>query len=418
MDNFFRELRLALRDRVVLLTLLGVTLLSSYSIINGLNESAAEQATIERISALAHEDREHSLAQLSDAGSAAYYAFHFTYHPPSSLAFIARGIRDDLPWKHRLRMLALEGQIYETDSGNPELSRIGKLDFAFVVAFLLPLLSILLLYDLRAVEIRNNRWAFLSVTHGNGNRLLLIRAALRSALLFIGVIVPLIVSIAINGANLEAVMWVIGAVALNLIIWCFIAQAIFKRVDSGPTTAALLLGCWFILSVVIPVGGKLSVEHLMPVPKGGELLLTQREVVNDAWDLPKENTMTPFFERHPQWANSPKIAKAFEWKWYYAFQQVGDQTVEQLSEQLRSGITRRDRAMNLISLASPPLLTKRLLTRAAGTDITAFQQYDRCVRDFHQSLREFYYPMLFGGVAYSLDKMHDLPVFTPCTDPG
>jgi len=33
-------------------------------------------------------------------------------------------------------MLALEGQIYESDSGNPELSLIGKLDFAFVAAFL------------------------------------------------------------------------------------------------------------------------------------------------------------------------------------------------------------------------------------------------------------------------------------------
>ena len=67
--------------------------------------------------------------------------------PPSALAFAARGVRDDLPWKHRIRMLALEGQIYETDAGNPELSRIGKLDFAFVAAFLLPLLLILLLHD-------------------------------------------------------------------------------------------------------------------------------------------------------------------------------------------------------------------------------------------------------------------------------
>jgi len=73
---------------------------------------------------LANEDRDHSLASQSDAGGAAYYAFHFTYDPPSSLAFVSRGIRDDLPWKHRVRMLALEGQIYETDSGNPELSRM------------------------------------------------------------------------------------------------------------------------------------------------------------------------------------------------------------------------------------------------------------------------------------------------------
>jgi len=420
MDSLFRELSrelgLALRDRVVLFTLLGITALSIYSVATGLSESAAEQATIERVKKLANEDRDHSLASQSDAGGAAYYAFHFTYDPPSSLAFVSRGIRDDLPWKHRVRMLALEGQIYETDSGNPELSRIGKLDFAFVAAFLLPLLSILLLYDLRAGEIRNNRWAFLSVTSGNGNQLLRVRASLRSALLFIGIILPFIVSAVINGADFWDVMLVVSAVAFNLVFWRFIAQIIFKRVESGPTTAALLLGCWFIFSVVIPVGGKLVVEQVITVPKGGEILLTQREAVNDAWDLPKEATMVPFFERHPQWVNSPEITKAFEWKWYYAFQQVGDQNVERLSEQLRSGIARRDHAMGLVSFASPSLLTKRFLSRAANTDVASFQRYDSCVRSFHLKLREFYYPMLFGNIAYSSEQMRSLPAFVPCTD--
>ena len=415
MDNLLREVRFALRDRVVVLALLGVTLLSSYAVINGLNETTSEHATIERVTKMVNEDRAHNLAEQSDPGSAAYYAFHFTYDAPSSLAFVSRGVRDDLPWKHRLRMLALEGQIYETDSGNPELSRIGKLDFAFVAAFLLPLLSILLLYDLRAVEIRNNRWAFLSVTGGNGNRLLLIRAALRSVLLFIAMVIPFLIAAIIHQAIGLGTLLVLAAVALNLIFWCFISLYVLTRVESGPTTAALLLGCWFILSIVVPVASKFFIEHTITVPKGGELLMTQREAVNDAWDLPKEATMDPFIERHPQWTNTPKIAKPFEWKWYYAFQQVGDQTVEQLSEQLRSGIARRDDAMGLVSLVSTPLLTKRLLSRAANTNVAAFQRYDSCVRNFHLSLREFHYPMLFGDVEYSSDQMRNLPTFKPCT---
>ena len=414
MARLLHELKFALKDRLVLSAFVGIVLLSSYSLINGLKASVSEQATIERITKLVGDDREYNLAQQSDAGSAAYYAFHFTYDSPSALSYIARGVRDDLPWKHRIRMLALEGQIYETDSGNPELSRIGKLDFAFIAAFLLPLLSILLLYDLRAVEIRNNRWAFLSVTHGNGKRLLLARAALRSALLLIAMIVPFIISAISNQVPIGDAMLAVSAVALNLIFWCLIAQFVFMRVESGPTTAALLLACWFILSVVIPVGGKFFVEQIIAVPKGGEILLTQREAVNDAWDLPKESTMTPFIARHPQWLNTAKIEKPFEWKWYYAFQQVGDQTVEQLSQHLSSGIARRDEAMSLVSFTSPPLLTKRLLSRAANTDVAAFQRYNNCIRDFHASLREFHYPMLFGDLEYSAKHMLNLPEYKPC----
>jgi len=203
-------------------------------------------------------------------------------------------------------------------------------------------------------------------------------------------------------------------VALNIIFWCFIALFILNRIESGPTTVALLLGVWLMFSVVIPVGGKFFVEQTITVPKGGEILLLQREAVNDAWDLPKEVTMSPFLERHPQWVNTPKISRPFEWKWYYAFQQVGDQSVEHLSKELRSGITRRDNAMQIVSFISPPLLTKRLLSRTANTDIKAFQEYDACVRNFHLSLREFHYPMLFGDVAFSSEKIKSLPTFTPC----
>jgi len=415
MDSLFRELKFALKDRVVLISLMGITLLTAYSLNIGIKESESEQALIERTDEFVAQDRQFNLAKQNEAGGAAYYAFHFTYDPPSSLAFVSRGIRDDLPWKHRIRMLALEGQIYETDTGNPELSKVGKLDFAFVAAFILPLLFILLLYDLRAVEIRNNRWAFLSATSGNGRRLLLGRTVLRSALLFIALVIPFIAVAIANNASFSGSLIVIGAVALNCIFWCLIAFVVLTRIESGPTTAALLLGCWFIVAIVIPVGGKFVVEQSISVPNGGEILLTQREAVNDAWDLPKEMTMTPFLNRHPEWKSTPEIARPFEWKWYYAFQQVGDQMVEPLSNALRSGVAKRDGVMSMVSLLSSPLLTHRLLSKAARTDVQSFQRYDSCVRLYHQRLREFHYPMLFGDIVYSSELVAKLPPFKPCS---
>ena len=415
MDSVIRELRFALQDRVFLLTLVVGGLLSIFTIENGLEESAAEKALIERVESVVDEDREFALAGQSDPGGAAYYAFHFTYDPPSELAFAARGVRDEVPWKHRMRMLALEGQIYETDTGNPELSRVGKLDFAFLVAFLAPLLLILLLYDLRAIEIRNNRWAFLSVTSGNGNKLLRNRALLRVVLLYLCIVIPFIVVAFSSNAGFINIALIAAMIAFNFLFWLCIALFIVSRVESGPTTAALLLGVWFLFAVVIPVSGKLVVEKVISVPNGGEILLTQREAVNDAWDLPKEATMTKFIERHPEWAYTPEIGRPFEWKWYYAFQQVGDQTVETLSQDLRAGITKRDQAMGIVSLASPSLLTTRLLSKVANTNIASFQRYDTCARDFHSSLREFHYPMLFGDTEYSSEQMQELPTFEPCT---
>ncbi len=414
MDSAAREFRFALRDPVVVLTLVVGTLLSAFTIFSGLQEVGAERAQIERVRQMVDSDRTYALENQSDAGSAAYYAFHFTYDPPSPLAFAARGVRDDLPWKHRIRMLALEGQIYETDAGNPELSRIGKLDFAFVAAFLLPLLLIILLHDLKAGETRNNRWTFLSATSGNGARVLQQRALLRSGLLFVCIMTPFVIAAVLSAASAVNVLVVLGAVAVNVVFWSCLSMFVASRVEAGPTAAALLLGGWFILAVALPVGGKLAVEKSTSAPKGGEILLTQREAVNDAWDLPREATMTPFYERHPEWADAEPVSEGFDWFWYYAFQQVGDQTVEAMSQALRESVAARDRAMSFISFASPPLLVDRTLASAAKTDITSFQAYDRCVRDFHAELRAFHYEMLFGNTKYGAEVMEGLPTFAPC----
>lgn len=419
MVSFFNdtvsELRFMFRDRLVLATMVVAIFLAAFTLASGLQEIETEKKLIERVTSLVTEDRDVILGKQSDAGGAAYYAYHFTYAPPSDLAFASRGMRDDLPWKHRLRMLALEGQIYETDTGNPELSRIGKLDFAFIAAFLLPLLAILLLYDLRSSEIRNNRWDFLSATSGSGTSLLIKRAALRSLFLFLCIAAPFTLTAIIAGSSFDKTLLVIGALALNTVVWLVFSLIVVSRIESGPTAAALLLSIWFITAVAIPVGGKLTVENTITVPKGGEILLMQRETVNGAWDLPKQDTMTPFILQYPEWADASDIKKPFEWKWYFAFQQVGDQTVAPMSKQLHYGITARDKAMALVALASPSLLTARLLSQAAQTNIASFQRYDACVRAFHASLREFHYPMLFGQVKYSAERMSNLPLYEPCT---
>lgn len=414
MDKFIRELKFAIKDRTLVLSLIGLFILSCYSLFIGLQETSSEHAMIERTKTLVYQDQEYNLAKQSDVGSAAYYVFHFSYDPPAPLAFVSRGIRDDLPWKHRLRMLALEGQIYESDTGNPELSKIGKLDFAFVAVLLFPLLIILLLFDLRAIEIRNKRWAFLSVTSGNGKRLLFTRAALRSSLLYSVLMFPFVITSIILGVSLSSSLVACAAVAFNCVFWFLLTYFIFIRIESGPTTAAILLGCWFVFVIAIPVGGKYLVEKSITVPKGGEILLSQREAVNDAWDLPVDATMNPFIESHPQWSDTPKIEQGFEWKWYYAFQQMGDERVENASKALRSGIAKRDQAMSIVALLSPTLLTDRLLAKVAKTDVTAFLNYDTCVRNFHQSLRAFHYPMLFGNVEFSLEHMENLPRFEAC----
>ncbi|MEM7098605.1 MAG: DUF3526 domain-containing protein [Pseudomonadota bacterium] len=406
-----REAWFLMRDRGLLSWLLVITCLSTFSVWSGLAEVEQQRATIERLLIADKEDRIAELAKQSDWGSAAYYSFHVTYDPPSDFAFAAMGQRDTLPWKHRLRMLALEGQIYEHDAGNPELALIGRFDFAFFAAFVLPLILIFLLHSLKANERVAGRFDLLNATARNDLMLWRTRAILIALSAASATILPMLLAGAASGVGAITLFSAAALVGLYVVFWVVVCVLFAGWERSAQVVLSALVGVWILLGTILPTGGRLIVDAFVPVPTGADILMTQREAVNDAWDLPVEDTMTPFVERHPEWTGYIHTGEGFDWPWYYAFQQVGDQKTEALSLAYQQGRLERDRMAGLISLITPPALLERLLAQLAQTDLRTAIAYENRVRAFHAELRTFFYPMLFQQQAYDAGKLTDLPRF-------
>ena len=414
MADLRREILFAWRETSVRWMLFTAFAFGLVSLLLGGLEIRDQKQQIESLLAQDQADRAYVLDGRTDPGDIAYSVFHLTYDPPSDLAFTALGVRDELPWKHRLRALALEGQIYETDAGNVELSLLGKLDFAYFVAFLLPLFVIGLLYDVNARERREARYELVCAASPLGERVLLIRAIARALLLVGAIGLPLLLLLLISGIPLGAAIALLGIVIAHTAFWLVLSRFVTQRNIEGITAAISLVSVWILLAVVVPVLGKVGVERIYAVPNGGDILLTQRETVNDAWDLPKSATFEPFLEVHPEWSDYVDMDRPFEWKWYYAFQQVGDQVAEPLSSSLYSGMADRRDAVGWLSVLSPPLLVEQTMMKLADTDVSRHLHYIGCARAFHKRIRHFHYPMLFEQEPFSEAKMADLPEFEPC----
>jgi len=161
----------------------------------------------------------------------------------------------------------------------------------------------------------------------------------------------------------------------------------------------------------VPVASDLAIDEMVESPDGGEILLVQREAVNDAWDLPHSATWDAFLATHPQWQGKTQMGPSFEWKWYYAFQQVGDQKAEALSLAYRQATLEKDELASHFALVSPPMLTQRLMSSIAETDTLASMKYEQRIRDYHKMLREFYYPLFFNKQEFSLETMSEVPQF-------
>ena len=407
-----REGRFLLRDRAALVWIAIGFVLSVTAVALGLLEIDMQR---DELAAMQQLDRAERAAVLEDEyewGGAAYYVFHLTADPPSDFAFAALGQRDTSPWKHRIRMLALEGQIYETDAGNPDLALVGRFDFAFVAALLAPLLVILLLFDLRSGERTAGRLDLIEASARSGSAVWRARALWRVGALGAALLLPLWLGGIAAGAGALTLLAASATVALYLAFWAWLTLRLSSAERTGSVNLTVALGVWLALCAVLPAALTAGIERAVALPEPGDIMLTQREAVNDAWDLPKSATWEPFLARHTQWTAASEPEEGFDWNWYYAFQQVGDQVAEPLSLAYREGRARRDALAGWSSVVSPATALQRILERMARTDARASLAYENRVRNFHAKLRAHYYPRLFEQQEFDADTAQDeLPRF-------
>lgn len=414
MSLWKHELRLLIRARLTVVALALLTILSVASVVAGMAEVARQRAAIAAIPAAQAEDISavaDYVGRTKDAGSAAYYSFHPTWDAPSPLAFAALGTRDVSPYILRVRALGLEAQIYDGDTFNPELALPGRFDFAFVLVFLAPLFVIALFHDLVSGEREAGRLRTLTALPRGGAGLMRRRTLLRWALLWAALALPFAVGAAWSGVGASIILLILLLIAAYLLFWIGSAALIGRLRWSSVANAATLASCWLVLVLIGPTLANVAINRAVPISQGAEIALAQREQVNHAWDIPRDETMRRFYANHPRWANSAPLGPEFHYKWYFAFHQNGDERVAEEVRAYREGLERREAAARSLSWVLPSVGVQTLLTRLADTDLTAQLAYQDRIRAFHKRLREFYYGYLFSDRPFEREDFARTPTF-------
>ena len=295
---------------------------------------------------------------------------------------------------------------------NPELARTGRLDLAFVAAFLAPLVLLLLLHDLVAGEREAGREGLLLTSAVRERRLWAPRIGVRVLAVFLALALPFLGGALVSGAGLVETL--LGLVALGgaVLLWERPLCGSRSALVPPPWIATQGLLLWVVLALVLPAAARLVIDAQVDAVEGADVSMLQREAVNDAWDLPKAATMEPFYASHPEWSESAPV-EAWHWKWYYAFQQVGDEKAAPLVADYRAALVARDRLAGWVAFASPSIAVQRWLQRLAETDTTATLAYEDRIRAFHKQIRTFYYPMLFRDAPFDASLFERLPAFEP-----
>ncbi|GGF06195.1 ABC transporter permease [Hymenobacter cavernae] len=389
---------------LVLLTSL-VLLVGLYGIYYGTTEIGRQRQHLAELPALAHhnvEELKTKFPEPADAGEIGYYHTTFAVHHPTPWASLSLGQRDVNPYYVKLRLLGLQGQLYASENVNPAKVLSGNFDLAFVLVYLFPLLIIALSFNLLSSEKEQGILPLLLAQPVSAALVVGAKLAFRLALvlglaLVLSGVAMLWARVPLDG---RVGLW-LALVMLYCLFWFGLAFLVTGLQRNSAFNAVALVGLWLVLVVLVPGLLNVYVSAARPVPQGIELTVKQREEIHGGWDKPKTETMNRFFALYPQWRDTTTIKEHFVWRWYYAFQHLGDQSVQPLAVAYTDGLRQRYELVNRLNWLSPAINAQTSLNALAGTDLPTHLAFQRSATRYHDTLRAFYYPYLFRQVAFT-----------------
>jgi len=394
------ELRLLLRGGPVPAGLAILVVAGVLAIAHGRTVIGRQLDTLERrADAQATEHRRvfDPLPASANAGDQLYYLAYHTARMPSSWAALVIGQRDVHPFNLKIRLHALQGQLYDADLGNPLLAALGHFDLAFVLVVLVPLVIVAITFNVHSAEVEGGTWALLRSQPTSAVRILGERCLLRALLVWLPVLGLLLLAVLWAGVPVDG-RWclVAGGSLVYVIIWTGAALGIAALRRSSDFNLLALLGVWVVWTALGPALMNVAAAARYPLPEAMELTVLQRQGYHGAWDEPLDAVMSAFYRRYPEWRSYPVPRDQYSNAWYYAMQQRGDDMAEAAARRYRQGLEARDAWLARLSWTCPPAAFHRLLTGVARTDLAGHLAYLDSVAAYHERLKRHFLPVIFS----------------------
>ncbi|MFZ0599161.1 MAG: DUF3526 domain-containing protein, partial [Flavobacterium sp.] len=203
-----------------------------------------------------------------------------------------------------------------------------------------------------------------------------------------------------------------GLGILYILFWFAISFFIVSLQKNSNFNAVILLTIWLFLIIILPAIINTYVVNKYPIPEALELTVKQRNAYHEKWDMDKKITMDKFYHHYPQFKKYPLPEGEFNWLWYYAMQQAGDDDSAKQSQELENKLQQRNRASQLIAQFIPTLHTQIQLNEIAKSDLGNQLLFLKETKLFHEKMRLYFYPKIFDNAEVSKENWSKFKVET------
>jgi len=390
-----------LRSRAVLSSLVLIVVLGAISIGIGHQFLSQKSAAIDQVENYqkGHIERNVSLHN-DDLGLLLYYVRFAFVNAPTRLAGLSIGQSDINPNVQRLTILNLEAQKYDADLVNPMNLQSGNLDLSFVLIYLFPLLIIVFTFNLLSEETETGTWRLVSVQTPSKLKYLLTKLSVRVILIYAVLGILLMVAKFLLSIPLDVNFMMVTILSfLYMAFWFALCFFVINFKKNSGFNALLLLSIWLVLLILLPAGMNAYLTNKYPVPEALSTMISQRDGYHTKWDTDKRETLQKFYDHYPQFQEFGYPTEGFNWIWYYAMQQMGDDDSANDTKALRKKMTEREITSKQLSAFLPNMHLQLAFNELAGTSLDQHLNFLGATGDFHEELRLFFYPSIFKGLS-------------------
>ncbi len=268
---FLYEWKHFVRSPFKVVALVLFVLAGGYGLHNGASLYQEQMTEIERINGTIDEERQKYMAYYDEGKvgpenspwidlSTPFWAiwFNHIYHfkTPSPALVYSMGQAEQYGFYKRITFWASP---YDSDMtkeiANPERLQVGTLDFTFTILFLLPLLLLILLYNLKSAEAEQGFLPLIEVQAASGNTWLLSRVGF-----YVGLVFVVIVGLLLYGAVLTDLFSSAGSTFgqvllysfLYLLFWSTIYYLILQSGTSIIGNTLKMVSVWLLFGFIVP----------------------------------------------------------------------------------------------------------------------------------------------------------------------
>lgn len=327
LNIFLYEWRHLIRSPFKLVALLLFVLAAVYGLHNGASLYQKQLVEIEKIKEKVEEQRQKYMAYYEEGKpgpdnapwidmSTPFWAIWFngTYHfkTPSPTLVYGMGQAEQYGFYKRVTIWASP---YDADMtqeiANPERLQTGTLDFTFVLLFLLPLLLLILLYNLRSMEAEQGFLPLIEVQTAAKNTWLLSRVAFYVGLLFL-----VIIGLLLYGALLTNIFALAGVAFgqmlwhsfLYTIFWSTLYYLLLAKGTSIMGNTLKMVGVWIVLAFIIPAAVLQWISIKKPANLMTDLIDASRDERQKLYERPDSVIQAQLDGLFPEIVESP-VAK-------------------------------------------------------------------------------------------------------------